>query len=112
MDAPNGSSPMFVTLSGIMTLAKLGQRKNAFAPMLAIPLARLTLVRLVQLSKAASPMLVTLSGIVMLVRLPQARNAPNAMLVTGRPLTAVGMVTTQEGPEYAAMLAVPSAFVP
>ena len=55
----NASSPMLVTLSGIVTL-----------------------VREKQFSKASSPMLVTLSGIVMSVREEHQENARSPMLVT------------------------------
>ena len=50
--------------------------------MLVTPSGIVTLLRLLQPKNAESPMLVTLSGIVMLVRLLQPENAESPMFVT------------------------------
>ena len=55
---------MLVTLSPIVTLARLVQSLNASSPMLVTLSGISMLARLVQLPNATSPMLVTLSGIV------------------------------------------------
>ena len=67
-----------------------------------------TLVRLVQSLNAYAPMLVTLAGIVTLVRLAAAKTGswPFPMMVTNRPLMLVGMVTAPPGPVYAMMVMV------
>jgi hypothetical protein len=56
-------------------------------------------------------MFATLQGILTLARLVRLANALVPMVVTSRPSMLVGIVTAQGGPEYPAMLALPSAFV-
>ena len=55
---------MLVRLSGMVTLVRLKQAKNAELPMLVTLSGMVTLVRLLQSSKAELPMLVTLLGII------------------------------------------------
>jgi hypothetical protein len=61
---------MLVTLSGIVTLVRELQLKNAEDPMLVTLLGILTLASELQPSNAEFPMLVTLSGIATLVSEP------------------------------------------
>ena len=56
-------------------LVRLVHSQNATSPMLVTLLGMVMLVRLVQPENAQSPMLVTLLGMVMLVRLVQTLNA-------------------------------------
>ena len=56
-------------------------------------------------------MFVTLPGIVTLVRLTQLENAATPILVTGRPLTALGIVTELLEQSYPVMVIVLSALV-
>ena len=72
---------MRVTLSGMLTVVKLVQPRNASLPILVTPSPIETLVRLLQYANAKS-MLVTLSGIVMLVRVVQCLNANGPMRLT------------------------------
>src|SRR6266436_4558678 len=64
----NATSPMLVTLLGMVTLVR-PVPENATAPMFVTLLGIFTLVRLGQSKNVSSPMLVTLVGIVTLVRL-------------------------------------------
>ena len=72
-----------MTLSGIVTLVREEQPKNAQPPMLVTLSGIVTLLRDEQSSNASSPMFVTLLGIVTLVRNEQPENASSPMLVTG-----------------------------
>ena len=87
---------MLVTLSGIVTLARLPQSKKAPSPKLVTLLPIVTLVRPLQLWKTKFPMLVTLSGIVTLVRLVQSQKAQLPMPVTGFPSQVEGISNSPE----------------
>src|SRR6266853_5649903 len=110
-------SPIFVTLSGMVTRVRLEHHRNVphedvSAPpfMLVMPLPMVMVARLGQPAKAPSPRLVTPSGMVTLVmllrpvrllwslRLLIKDNAPSPMLVTGKPSMVPGMTTSPPGP--------------
>ena len=82
MQPLKASSPMLVTLFGIVTLVKEEQAAKAYPPMLVTLFGIVMLVKDSQPLKACQPMLVTLPGIVMLVKDLQSSRALLPMLVT------------------------------
>lgn len=89
----NALLPILVRLFGIVMLGSLLQPENALFPILVTLLGIVMLVRKLQPANALSGILVMPFGIEMLVKLLQPENAALPMLVTGKPLTADGMVT-------------------
>ena len=67
----NASSPILVTLFGMVTEVRLEQPLNASSPILVTLFGMVIEVRLAQLLNALIPILVTLFGMVMEVRLAQ-----------------------------------------
>ena len=83
----NTSSPMLVTLLGIVMLVRAIQSINAAPSIVSTPSFRTTLIRFLQPRNAPSPMVLTLPGIVTLVRLTHCSNVPPSMPVTSSPIT-------------------------
>jgi hypothetical protein len=98
---------MDLTLLGMVTLANLEHREKAFSPISVTLSGRAMLVRLAQPENAPTPMHLTPSGMVTLVRLVQYLKAEDPMLATGRPLTAMGIVTAPTAPLYLVIVIVP-----
>ncbi len=78
----NTRSPMLVTLSGILTLAKLSQPQNRKLWISVMLLGKSIFFRLVHHINARAPRLVTLSGMLIVVRLVQLVNALFPIYVT------------------------------